>query len=172
MRIWTHSRESARTRRQGAIDSRPTGLSVAEYENLRLERRKMWLQVAALAGPLLVVAGTYLFQVSLQREQALAEFRLKAAEIIMDTPSASATQNRGRALAALFPGQLPEDFAQEFNPDLYGSSPSTDAKMEMFRAAAAQAKSISEVVGIWKHVFGDWAPADRILEDAQGAEGT
>jgi hypothetical protein len=59
---------------------------------------------------------------SLSKEAAESNFILKAAEIVMSAGTLNGTKNRAEAMKILFPGYLGDDFADSFDPILYGNS--------------------------------------------------
>ncbi len=99
-----------------------------EREKIRIERVRSWTGNGSIFGSVLVVAGTVCLgiwsqynqgqlQHQLAERQAKAQFELKAAEIVMSTNDPGVTQNKAKALQALFPQYLSENFASSFVPD-------------------------------------------------------
>lgn len=62
-------------------------------------------------------------QADLQREQAKAQFEMKAAEIVMGSPTPRGAHTKAKAMSNLFPGRLPSNFADSFDPDQYSAAP-------------------------------------------------
>ena len=101
-----------------------------EREKLQLEREKLKVENLkairtswSIFIPLLLAAFTIAFNIWNQIQQSKSDFILQAAELVINAESPTAAQNKARALAALFPEQLPEDFnrfANTFDPKLYG----------------------------------------------------
>jgi len=126
-----------------------------EKEKLKLERERARWAFLSVFVPLLVLAMTFLANVWIQAKQAQNDFELRAAEIVMDTESPSATRNRAEALAALFPGRLPSGFAGSFDPGLYAGNPPLEPTVELFRQLVAQMDQKQEILALWNEVFRD-----------------
>jgi hypothetical protein len=98
---------------------------VLEERRVKRERLSRWITPLAIFVPLLVAALTYVGnvttqarhdrqQLELQERQGQQEFELTAAEVVMKVKTPKGTQQRARALAALFPQRLPEGFGDTF----------------------------------------------------------
>ena len=116
-----------------------------EFEKLRVERLKGWTTGGSIVMSLLIAALTIAFgmwsqhrqvmtqidlqnrqskaQLDLQEMSARSQFEIKAAEVVMDTNIPGVTHNKAKALLALFPGRLPENFAKSFDPSKYTEKP-------------------------------------------------
>lgn len=148
-----------------------------ELEKLDVERMKAWITGGSLMVPLMVAAITFALGVRNQNQQARlqreaqeaterAQFELKAAEVVLDVKGPVAAKNKARALKALFPKRLPDDFVTSFNPsDFEGPKrESYEAKVAFFEVAASHAKDISSVATLWKQLF----PGDKWTERLNG----
>lgn len=110
---------------QEQVRLRDRELTLKERE-LTLERRKNWVTVATVIVSVAAVLLTYWgtrqgqleqtrVQTELQEKAARDAFELKAAEIAMSGRGSFDAKGRAKALAALFPGRLPE-FGSAFDP--------------------------------------------------------
>jgi len=125
-----------------------------EHEKIRTERLRAWYSSFSIFGSLFVVAGTVALgiwsqyeqsklQHSLQDRQAKAQFELKAAEIVMDTNDPGVTRNKARALQALFPQYLSDNFADSFSADAFARAETetapvpTDVPLDVIQLRAA-----------------------------------
>lgn len=141
-------------------------LKKLELEGRKLEAddKKAWLTGAWILIPILLGWITLAFQLRsthrLRERQAKEDFELKAAEIVMAAETPSAARNKALALAALFPGRLPPNFADEFRPEKF-SGQTYVPKVEMFRAASAKAQTPQEAIAMWRLLFPhhDWIEA-------------
>ena len=87
-----------------------------EQQKLEVERKKLevekikarWTGLSILI-PLLIVAITLVANSYFQKEQAEREFKIQAAQTVMDTDRADTVKNRAEALATLFPEYLSEN---------------------------------------------------------------
>jgi hypothetical protein len=97
-----------------------------ERERLKVERQKGLWSAAATFLPLFIAAASIGFAVYQQdvqaksslRQQALQaheNFRLKAAEIVMDVEDLWQADDRARVLNSLFPEMLPDDWAEHYS---------------------------------------------------------
>jgi hypothetical protein len=137
-----------------------------EQERLKVDRFKSWWTGISILIPLLVAAVTVAFNTWSQVQQAQSEFELKAAEIVMNASGPAEARNKARALAALFPDRLSENFAgfaEAFDPDLYGG-PDAEVKKELLRWIIANPEQKQEIVEMWVEVFPDDEWANDLLE--------
>lgn len=144
-----------------------------EQERLKVDRFKAWWTGISILIPLLVAAATMAFNTCSQVQQAQSEFMLQAAEIVTDTSGPVGARNKARALAALFPDRLPEsfaNFAEAFDPDLYGGSNISDEKnvsdekKELLRWIIANPEQKEEIVEMWIELFPEQEWANDLLE--------
>jgi hypothetical protein len=139
-----------------------------QHETLDLERDKLELERAKLvvekqkaawtaigiAVPIVVVAATVMFGVWSQYQKGRDDFALKSAEIIMAGSSPIATKNKAQALAALFPSQLPVDFAKSFDPDAYGHADTRALReRELVNLMVSHPAEADKVLAIWKAMY-------------------
>jgi len=138
-----------------------------EQERLKVDRFKAWWTGISILIPLLVAAATMAFNTWSQVQQAQSEFELQAAEIVTNTSGPIGARNKARALAALFSDRLPEsfaNFAEAFDPDLYGGSNVSDAKKELLRWIIANPEQKEEIVEMWIELFPEQEWANDLLE--------
>ncbi|MEL6441444.1 MAG: hypothetical protein AAFQ80_19595 [Cyanobacteria bacterium J06621_8] len=69
----------------------------------------------------------------IREEQYLREFKLKSAEIILNSKNPHAAEAKARALDTLFPNDVAENFADNFNPYEYEAAISEAMKMEIIK---------------------------------------
>jgi hypothetical protein len=129
-----------------------------EYDKLALERFKAWWSGVAVIVPsspsplpLVSVSG-----VNTRRPKTISA--LKAAEIIMNTDNPTVTRNKAKALASIFPKQLPPDFGTALNPEDFPGDESGDivrAKKELLTLLAARPEKTAEILVFWKSLFPD-----------------
>ena len=111
-----------------------------EFERYKFDQQqkteiiKSLITSVSIIVPILIAALTIQNSIHLQDLQAQQEsnlanltasndFMLKAAELVMDADSPIGTQNRARALSALFPQYLGSNFANSFDAYQYGVIP-------------------------------------------------
>jgi hypothetical protein len=126
-----------------------------EQEKIKLERSKAIWTSLSIFIPLLIAAITIAFNSWSQVQQSKSAFTLQAAELVMNTDSPTATYNKARALSALFPDQLPpsfNDFAEEFNPDLYSVETST-ARRTLLQWIIDKPQQKQEILDAWIALF-------------------
>lgn len=141
-----------------------------EQEKLDVERMKAWITGGSLMVPLMVAALTFALGVWNQSQQARlqresqenaerAQFELKAAEIVMNEKGPVGAKNKARALKALFPTKLPDDFVTSFKPDDFEGPKveSFEAKRVFFETAASGTADIKALATLWAQLF----PGDK-----------
>lgn len=145
-----------------------------EREKLEVERMKAWITGASYMVPLMVAALSFALGVRNQAEQsrlqresqektALAQFELKAAEIVLAEKGPVGLLNKARALKALFPHRLPEDFVAQFNPADYEGSKgegTVEAKLKFFELVSKVPGREREFAELWRALF----PGDKWTE--------
>ena len=139
-----------------------------EMEKLHVERHKAWISGAAFMVPLMVAAITFALGIRNQAEQsrlqresqeksAIAQFELKAAEIVLSEKNPTALKNKAAALKALFPHRLPKDFVSQFDPkDFEGShrgEGGLEPKLRFFEIAAENPEKAKELAALWGELF-------------------
>ncbi len=148
-----------------------------EQEKLAMEKTKAWITGASLMVPLMVAALTLALGVWNQNEQARlqrevqekterSDFELKAAEIVMNEKGPVGAGNKARALKALFPKKLPEDFVKSFNPDEFEGpkTESIEAKKAFFQAAASKETDVRILAALWKQLFPGEKWPERLID--------
>jgi N-methylhydantoinase A/oxoprolinase/acetone carboxylase beta subunit len=126
-------------------------------EKLRLEERKAWISSITTIVPLVVAAGSIVYGVWSQRDQAEKErvrrqeearlqFELKAAEIVFsDVKSPYGTKNKATALKALFGDRLPANFIASFDPEEHSSFLETIGQIGNFHNYGVVSGSLEKV---------------------------
>lgn len=156
-----------------------------DQERLALERRKVELDerreradrymrmgiVIPVAVAVLTLAGTMISarvearsNLELQHAKARDDFRVRAAEIVMDTSTPAEAQGRALALAALFPEQLGNDFAAQYDvrrytdPDEFQRDQRVASKKELLNILIEHPGRQSEILALWRAFFpgDDW----------------
>lgn len=107
------------------------------------------------------------------------QFQLKAAEIALDVRISAEIRPKAEALAQLFPGRLPQDFARNLDPEMiHFGLPNAEAKMELLKLLSQYPGERDVTLRIWGHMFpadtGKWRRSEHpdyswfkaILEDA------
>lgn len=131
-----------------------------ERAKLQVERHKAKWTAIGVAVPIIVVAATVMLGMWSQYQKGRDDFSLKAAEILLAGDNPNTTQNKAKALAILFPSQLPQDFAKSFDPDAFGQSePDTlTPKNELIKLIATHPSESEKILAVWKAMFpgDDW----------------
>jgi hypothetical protein len=156
-----------------------------EVDKLEVERLKAWITGISYMVPLMVAALSFLMSVRSQAEQsrlqresqektALAQFELKAAEIVLAEKGPVGLLNKARALKALFPHRLPEDFVSKFNPaDYEGGSKGeggVEAKLKFFEIASKMPGKEKELSELWRTLFSGDTWTDRVKKSDGSVE--
>lgn len=156
-----------------------------ERDKHKLEERKLfWVAVPAIFAFFISIFSVA-FNVKMQNDLAIASFKQKTAEIVMNSNSPVAVRNRTRALAALFPDQLPPNFAEKFQPERYGILKYTEdlketkeAKKELLKLILDHPDQKGRVVALWTRLFpeDDWAnlitnPGHKVNKGSQAVAG-
>ena len=132
------------------------------------ESIKTWIAGVAVIVPLWVaIIGfwlesrkrrleDYAQRVSREKSEEL-QFQLKAAEIAFDVRNSREIQPKAAALAQLFPGRLPANFAKNLDPEtIRFGPPATEAKLELLKLLAQYPTQRTVILRTWGHMF----PAD------------
>ena len=147
-----------------------------EKEKLEIERLKSWITGISYTVPLMVAAVSFLLGVRNQAEQSrlqresqektsLAQFELKAAEIVLAERGPVGTLNKARTLKAIFPRRLPEDFVAKLNPADFQSKTgegSLEAKIKFFEIVSKETNSQKELALLWRKLFPGDTWTDRV----------
>ena len=136
-----------------------------EREKLKLERNKAIWTSLSIFIPLLIAALTIAFNAWSQARQAQSAFLLQTAEIVMNADSPTGSFNKARALAALFPQQLPSDFStftETFDPAKY-SVPTTSAQKTLLEWLILYPDQRQQILDDWLSLFpkDEWVEALR-----------
>ena len=91
-----------------------------ERAKVRVERQKGWLTAASIIVSALSILAVYWGAQITQTREAKLAFQLKLAEVVASSESASQAQSLIKALAVLFPDQVPENMQKELGKLNYG----------------------------------------------------
>jgi len=132
---------------------------LVEREKLALERYKARWTAIGVGIPILVIAATVALGIWSQYQKGHDDFSLKAAEILLQSDSPDATKNKAAALQALFPSQLPADFAKSFQPNQFGAN-TVPSQRELLQLMASRPEDAVRILAMWKSMF----PGDEWIE--------
>ena len=125
-------------------------------EQLRLEMIKAWLTAGSILFPLVIAILTIYLQMRMARKQKELEaetaFKLKAAEIVLNSKSPAAARSRAKALSQLFPSYIPNDFAASFDSTILPGT-RRDDKSELLKLLVAYPEQRSMIIRSWKSLF-------------------
>ena len=139
-------------------------------ENLSRWFVRIGVGIPLVAAVITAIISTHLqarSELKLEKLKAKNEFETRAAEIVMATDSPSETHGRARALAALFPEQLGDNFAAQFKPDNYSNRDEflrdqrIMAKKEFLNLFTRHAEHRAELIRLWRQLF----PGDEWVDD-------
>jgi hypothetical protein len=131
-----------------------------------------FIDLSAVGGwpvfiPLLIASGTIAFNAWSQRQQARLQFELKAAELVMSSPSPFAMRDRAEALAALFGGRFAEQLATipNFDPGRYGGL-NPQLKRDLVKLVLEHYDHRREILEVWRRLHRDeqWREAIDQIE--------
>ncbi|RPJ73613.1 MAG: hypothetical protein EHM20_11955 [Alphaproteobacteria bacterium] len=164
--------------------SMPTEDSEIEKEKLKLDREKFvfeqekfretqetekfkaWL----LFIPLFVAILTIAYSSYSYNQEAKDNFKLKAADIVMDSEGPTSTYHKSLAMKELFKDSLPDDFATSFDPTdrkFGGPSSSVDSKKELLKLIVENPNfDKNETIQMW----GDLFPGDKWIDSLRKSE--
>ncbi len=130
-----------------------------EREKLKVEWFRAWWTGFSILIPLLIAVGTFFYNSQNQREQARIDFKLKAAEIVLNAQGPTEAKNKAAAMAALFPDYLPSDFAEDFTPLDYGSPKISSPQIQLLTLILEHPDQRNEIIDMWLQVapFDKWA---------------
>jgi|RhiMethySRZTD1v2_1073278.scaffolds.fasta_scaffold232930_2 hypothetical protein len=126
-----------------------------EREKLKVEVKKTWITAVSVAGGVLIAALSFLGSVYSQYRQSQTQFQLKAAELVIAAQSAQQAAATASALSALFPEQLPRDFASRFPQDLPAFGPDIiQAKVELLKLMEGKSPKLrAPIIELWCKLF-------------------
>jgi hypothetical protein len=135
-----------------------------EKEKLKVERMKAIWSAISIVVPLIAATATIFYGIWSQRQQASSQFEIKAAELVMSTESPLQAKDKAKALRALFPDRISQEFCDSFNPGNFPNySPDIiGAKQELLRMLVGKSqKEKQEILSVWKKLFPDDNTAER-----------
>jgi len=132
-----------------------------EREKIQFERTKSITTVISVCVPLLAVFVTVWAGIRTQNQKNVNDFNIKAAEITLNnTDNPWVAHNRAQSLRAIFPTELPEDFARNFKPENIGVD-ETNGKRELLNLIAAHPEQAAKISEIWFAIF----PSDPWIKE-------
>lgn len=162
-----------------AEERRRTKLSEAVEDRLKRTEQDRWmLWAAAIGTPLTIFASlvaaiaSYRFQARAAMKQLDAQFKLKAAEIVMAARSGRQIYNKSLALADLLPTELAH-FGKSFDPDKFKLGQSVERRHRLIELLAAHPDSRRDIIRTWAVLFphdaNDWLKPLMTDEGLNGA---
>ncbi|MGJ4940610.1 hypothetical protein ACQR1W_08570 [Bradyrhizobium sp. HKCCYLS1011] len=137
-----------------------------ERDKLELERSKAKWNALSVGIPIVGALITFVAAVITLFWQARAQFRMKAAELVLASYSPWAAQSRARLLSQMFARWLPADFAESFQMELFPGTRLQEMRTELFRALRVSGAKEDEVIRHWLAVFpGERARFAEIFPD-------
>jgi hypothetical protein len=129
-----------------------------EQAKLKVEKSKARWTALSIFIPLITIAGTFVISQIAEANKAKADFKIKAAEIVMNRQMAVPFEVKLKAqvLSEMFPDVLPPGFAAGFKPDNYNYPVWSDSDArDVFLQIVAQKSNREELIRIWKELFPD-----------------
>lgn len=140
-------------------------LEAAEDRFKRTEQDRWMLWAAAIGTPLTIIASlvvavaSYRFQALAAMNQLDAQFKLKAAEIVMAARSANQIHNKAMALADLLPKELAH-LGNSFDPKKFKLGQSVERRQALIELLAAHPNNRRDIIRTWAILFphdaNDW----------------
>jgi hypothetical protein len=143
-----------------------------EEKKLNFEREKLDRQIKLdrekelykVAGAVITILGSVILayiafsnDLDLQEQQALSDFKLKAAEIAMSAKTPIGTENKAKALQNLFPTELGPNFGRSFDPKDFGFVDDRGRREQLMDVLVKYNESRDEILDTWWKLF----PEDR-----------
>ena len=136
------------------------------------ERKSGWTAGSVLLSTVVAVLGLFVngcWQRDIEHRTASDNFKLKAAEIVMNSNGVAATKERADALQKLFPEELTDKFSEklqlpkqlpkpekpEEKPDLAGDP---EAKKALIKLLAEHPTEREQIIKDWLAIFDDEWP--------------
>lgn len=155
--------------RQKLAEEAAVAKESAQIERARLEfdESNAWRTLVSSIVPLVVALGTLAYSIwsfrkqtqqqnELQLNAAKLQFEIKAAEIAFSGKTPEAVANRARALKAIFPERLPQEFLSSFDPKQHGGGKeSPDEKKFFLELLLKYPDQQIEIYKVWGALFGD-----------------
>lgn len=146
-----------------------------EIEKNRIESLKLMVTGGSIligfVGTILTIGiGVYSIRSQIKnaaeiaRNQSDAAFAVKTAEIIMNSRNAFATHSRAKMLQAIFPDQIPEKFAESFDPKEFRGGIAIDLKLELLKLIVANPSKEEQIIETFHKLFPD-TKEDKIFQD-------
>lgn len=140
-----------------------------ENKKIELEMRKLrvstWnalIAAGGLAVPLLVAVATLRIQVRNRNRQDQIAFRTKVAEIVMNTDNPTATRNRAKMIATLFPTDLKDLNNRLLDPELFEGD--VTARFEFLKIASPTLQNPKELADLWRRLFPNHKWTKQIID--------
>ncbi|HBB88839.1 MAG TPA: hypothetical protein DC047_14615 [Blastocatellia bacterium] len=127
-----------------------------ERQKLQLEKLKPWLTAGSILFPLVLgVVAAYLQMrtaFKIREAEAKSAFDLKAAEIVLNSADPFAASGRASALSELFPGRLPANFADCFDPGEVSDAGIEEMKI-LLPLLIEYKSDKQEILKLWKQIM-------------------
>jgi hypothetical protein len=151
--------ESLEARRQALEEARlevERGRLKTEEQRAKREGRLTW----AIAVPLVGVIITGVIAVCLEESRQNQDFKLKAAEIIFNSPSPDQAEAKAIALNDVFPDDLDDGYARRFDAKRYEGGPNPTVVASLLTLLAEHPGWRQEIIETWKRAYpgDDWLP--------------
>lgn len=130
----------------------PQVITAYQSEMLRIEKVKAIGTIIAIVVPLLVGATTLVFGLITLKSQSKTAFEIKAAELIMQSPTPWVAEKRVDVLSQIFPERL-KGLKQSFKPEEFPGIRLHEMKMELIRVLAEQPNQRESIKDDWKKEF-------------------
>lgn len=127
------------------VDHNTTALTSYQEEMLSIERVKATCTVVAIFVPLLI-------GVIALRTQTKTTFEIKAAELVMQSPTPWIAKQRAQVIERMFPKRL-KNFARSFDFDDFPGTRLHEMKIELIRLLAVNPEERAFIVAEWKKQF-------------------
>ena len=156
-----------------AEEQKRTRLLDAAEERLKRTENKHWMLIAGAIGtPLTILASiliagfSYMVQAKHKAAETDAQFKLKAAEIVMASRSADQIQAKAMALAALLPNEL-GTLGESFDPGQFHFGHTVERRQTLIALLAANPDVRKDTIRTWTILF----PYDEWLDELLTHEG-
>jgi hypothetical protein len=136
-----------------------------EHQKLELEFRKARWTSLSIGVPVMAAIITAAFGFWSTYQTAKLQFKLKAAESVMQAPNPANAVGRAQFLMELFPGELTK-FARDADPEKYTGDTDPQVKIELLKLFAGKTDSAADILAVWQALF----PGDSWAKDAELAK--
>jgi hypothetical protein len=127
----------------------------------RREARARWIAPASVFLPLVGVIVTVAIGLHNENSQRESDFKLKAADLVLSSPTPDAGVAKAKGLEQLFPNELPADFDSHFTPQkLTSTSPDPAVVANVLTLLEDHPRQRAEIIRAWRNAFprDTWLP--------------